>query len=89
MGLLLNDIQMKKDTNIILGGGNIEGNIGSCEIKVTYVSMDSWHTTSMAVNSCNGQIVAQNTYFDWSPIYFPVIIIFVILCLVVFLKMFD
>lgn len=67
-----------ENTKVITTSPNIAGNIGSCEIKSDSFSKDSWYTTTIAVNSCNGQIVSQNTYFEWGIIYWPLIILFVI-----------
>lgn len=66
-------------TNVIVGGSNVEGNIGSCAIKSENFSKNSWYTTTVAVDSCTGEKVAENTYFDWGVVYFPLVILFFIL----------
>ena len=63
---------------IIAGSENIEGNIGSCQVNSQSFEVDSWHTQTIAVDSCTGKIIAQNTYFDWSVVYVPFFIIFIL-----------
>ena len=58
------------NTTALVTSPNINGNIGSCEVKTTDISIDSWNTQTIAVNSCTGQIVAQNTYFSWGIVLF-------------------
>ncbi len=65
-------------TNVIVGGSNVEGNIGSCEVRKTEYSKDSWNSGVILQDSCTGKIVGQYEYYDWSYIYFPLVIIFVI-----------
>lgn len=48
----------------VISTPNIEGNIGSCEVKSTQFSHSFWKSETIAVNSCTGQIVAQNIYLD-------------------------
>lgn len=62
-------------TNVIVGSPNIEGNIGSCEIKSTNISTSAFYVKTIAVNSCNGAIVAENgPYFDSTWIAIPIIL---------------
>lgn len=49
----------------IIVGGNVSGNVGSCEVKSTDVKHSFFKIETVAVNSCSGQIVADNTYTDW------------------------
>jgi len=58
------------DKTIVVGSPNITGNIGSCEVKSQNISLDSFHTQTIATNSCTGQIIAQNSYFDYSSFIF-------------------
>lgn len=52
-------------TNVIASSPNLVGNLGSCSVVSTNVSINSFYTETIAVNSCTGDIVSQNTYFDW------------------------
>jgi hypothetical protein len=70
------------NTKIIVGGANVNGNVGSCEVKTTTTSVDSWHTASYAVNSCTGEVLLQKTYYDWGYLYIPLVIVIPI-CLIV------
>lgn len=45
----------------IVSSPNIEGNIGSCEIKSNTYSLDSWHNQTVAINSCTGEIVSTQS----------------------------
>ena len=77
-------------TNNIVSTPNITGNIGSCEIKTSSMSVSSFYTQTMAVNSCTGEIVSQQTYYDYSYVYFPlVIIVMAILIFGTFRVIFD
>ena len=51
------------NNNVITTSPNIEGNIGSCEIKSREFGNGTFHNQTIAVNSCTGEIVADNTYF--------------------------
>lgn len=55
--------------NIVIGGGNVSGNIGSCSIQSTDVPLSSWSYQTIAVNSCTGEIVASNTYTSYGNIF--------------------
>lgn len=48
----------------LLVGGNVTGNVGSCEVKSDYYSVSFFKEQTTAVNSCTGQIIAQNTYIS-------------------------
>lgn len=63
---------------VVLGGSNVEGNIGSCEVKTATLSKSSFYTQTIAVNSCSGEIISNNTYYDWGYVYFPVTIVLVV-----------
>lgn len=52
----------------VISTPNIEGNIGSCEVKSTQFSKGFWKSETVAVNSCTGQIIADNIYVDSAPI---------------------
>lgn len=62
-------------TNVIVGGSNVNGNIGSCEIKSNSFNKDFWNIQTVAVNSCSGEIISSNVYFDGISILVGVIII--------------
>jgi len=68
-------------TTNLVSTPNITGNIGSCEIKSDTFSKNSFYSTTVAVNSCTGEIVSQNTYYNYGYIYFPVIVIVTIVAL--------
>lgn len=69
-------------TTPIVASPAITGNIGSCEVKKTDISVDSFHMTTVAINSCDGSIVSQNTYFDYSWFTIPLAIIFIVVAIV-------
>lgn len=77
------------DKIIVTNGSGINGNVGSCEVKTAYVQKDSWNTTAIAVNSCTGQVIESNTYFDWSYIYFPVMAVVVLFIVRFIWSIFD
>lgn len=52
----------------VVGGSNIEGNIGSCKVVSTEAQFDYWHKVTILTNSCNGTVVAQNIYLDQAAI---------------------
>ena len=62
----------------VVVGGAVTGNVGSCEIKSTQTYVSSFYTRTMAINSCTGEVVNDNTYYDWSYIYFPSVVIVII-----------
>ena len=82
---------MAQTSPVVVTGGNVEGNIGSCEIKSTPVSADSWHTQVVAVNSCTGQVIYQSPiYFDWTYIYLPIATVLVLIAFGAMMRiMFD
>ncbi len=43
----------------------VEGNIGSCSVVNEDFAINSFSRTQVAVNSCNGEVISQHTYFDW------------------------
>lgn len=51
-------------TNVIVGGSNVSGNIGSCEIKSDSYQKTLFTVQTTAINSCTGEIISQSTYFD-------------------------
>ena len=52
------------NTNTLVASPNIGGNIGSCQINSTDSSVDAIHTMTIAINSCNGEIVNQSVHLD-------------------------
>lgn len=49
-------------------GGEVTGNIGSCNVLETTAYIDFWHRLVMFTNSCTGEIVREATYFDWGVV---------------------
>ncbi len=75
-------------TNTLVSSPNIEGNIGSCAIQSTNIPLDSWHTQTIAINSCTGKVVSQTSYFEWGgTLLVGAIILFILLIGTVLLKM--
>lgn len=66
--------------------GNVSGNIGQCVVNTTSVDVSSFYKHSFAVNSCTGQIVGDYTYYDWSYVFFPSVVIICIFALIVGMK---
>lgn len=60
-------------------GGEVTGNIGSCSVVSTNITVSSFYKETVAVNSCTGQVVADNIWYYWSYVAVPVTI-FVIIC---------
>ena len=58
------------NTNLI-STPNIEGNIGSCEVKTVENTTDNqiWRTETTVIftNSCTGEIIKENVYYDYLP----------------------
>lgn len=73
-------------TNVIASSPNINGNIGSCEIKNNSYSVSSFYTRSTSVNSCTGQIINDTTYYDYSYIYYPIAFFVIVLSLLILLR---
>lgn len=53
------------DKTLIVGSPNINGNVGSCEVKSVQFEKNFFVVENIETNSCTGQIVAQNIYFDF------------------------
>lgn len=64
-------------TPVVVSSGNITGNIGSCSITSQDISVSSWTMETVAVNSCTGVVVADNTYFAWGNLILVVVAILV------------
>lgn len=77
------------DTTTLVTSPYIQGNIGSCEVKTTSLSKDSWHNTTIAVNSCTGEVIQQNTYYDYSYIYYPIMLIVVVFFIGLIIRIFS
>lgn len=60
-------------TNVIVGGSSVNGNIGSCEIKSNTHSINSFYNQTISINSCTGEIMSNNTYFDYGTMFLPFI----------------
>lgn len=74
------------DKTLIIPTNNLSGNIGSCEVKTTSLSVDSFHTRSIAINSCTGAIVSDNTYYDWEYVYAPGVIVIILIAVGLFFR---
>jgi len=59
---------------VITTSQNIEGNIGSCAIEKTGGFIDMFHRQVYFINSCTGEIVSQNVFFDWFALIFLAIL---------------
>jgi hypothetical protein len=62
-------------TNTLVNSENIVGNIGSCEVKSTTYALSSFYKETVAVNSCTGEIVSDTTWYDYSYVYMPLMVI--------------
>ena len=62
-------------TNVIAASDNVQGNIGNCSVNSQDVNVNSFYIRTVAVNSCNGNVISDNTYFDMTWIVIPGIII--------------
>lgn len=61
---------------VVASSPNISGNVGQCKINTSANPVSSFYTETFSINSCTGQIVQQNTYYDWTYVYIPGLIIF-------------
>ncbi len=66
---------MENNTKVIASSPNLTGNLGSCEVKSTTYSIDSWHSGVILQDSCTGKLLAQHEYYDWGYIYIPLVIV--------------
>lgn len=75
-----------KTTNLI-STPNIEGNIGSCEVKTIKNTTGSqvWRTETTVIftNSCSGEIIKENIYYDYSSFKFMVFVFILITYLLI------
>jgi hypothetical protein len=62
---------------IIVGSPNIEGNIGSCEVKNVEFNKNFYTIQNMQTNSCTGEIVGSNTFFDFALVLVLIAFFFV------------
>lgn len=62
-------------TNTLVTSPNINGNIGSCQINTTDSTVDTFHTMTIAINSCNGEIVNKNIHIESTWIILPIVIL--------------
>lgn len=67
-------------TNVIpiANGSGINGNIGSCQVNSTDVTTSFLYTTTIAMNSCNGTIISENTYINQGWIAIPIVLFIMI-----------
>ena len=49
---------------VVVPGNGVNGNIGSCQVTTAKLYPDPFHVKVYATNSCTGQIVYENTYFN-------------------------
>ena len=67
-------------TNNIVSTPNITGNIGSCEVKSAEFRTSVFTLQTTAVNSCSGEVIASNTYFDYGIIIgIPIVLLVIIM----------
>lgn len=57
-----------KNTNVIASSENIEGNIGNCGITSSDIGTSSFTSKTVAINSCNGEIVSTSEYTSYGNI---------------------
>lgn len=62
----------------IIPTNSIEGNIGSCSVQTSRTWVDSFTAREFATNSCTGEIISDNTFTDWTFLYFPLVVVFII-----------
>ena len=70
------------EKTLIVGSPNLEGNIGSCEVKSTEYKKTFFSRETTAVNSCTGEIVSKTEYFSLGGLW----VLFWILVFVLILK---
>lgn len=61
-------------TNVIASSPNINGNIGSCTVNSTDVQHGEFMLNTIAINSCNGDVVSNTTYLAPGWIFIPIVI---------------
>lgn len=49
---------------IVVSQGDVQGNIGQCQVNVSQIQIDWYHERSIGVNSCTGQVVADYSYIN-------------------------
>lgn len=54
----------------VVVGGTVSGNVGSCSVVATDISVNPFMTRSIGVNSCSGEIVADYTHLDGFALVF-------------------
>jgi len=70
---------------IILPSEGIQGNIGDCKVNTKSYKVSSFTVETTAIDSCTGNIVAQNQYFDMTWLAaIPVLILAGVLVAVIF-----
>lgn len=65
---------------------NVEGNIGSCSVQTSRVWVNSITAREFATNSCTGEIVSDHTFIDWGFVYFPGVIVVIIIAVLLGMK---
>ena len=70
-------------TTAVVTKGEVTGNIGSCQVNKTSVNVSSSYVQTIAINSCTGEVVADNTYYDWGYVYIPLAIVFIVVAIFV------
>ena len=55
---------------VAITGGEIVGNIGSCQVNTERVQTGFWTTQEIAVDSCSGEIISQAEFFDHGFLWF-------------------
>ena len=68
---------------LIAASQNIQGNIGICQINETSGVISVFYKQVYFVNSCTGEIVNSNLFFDWPVVVLVGVLMLVSLTLVI------
>lgn len=66
-------------TNVIVGGSNVNGNIGDCKVNSETFQKSLFYSQTTAVNSCSGEVISSEVIWDSGWLFFGLI------CIIVFL----
>ena len=77
-------------TTNLISTPNIEGNIGSCEVKTVQniTGNQIWRkeTTVIFTNSCSGEVIKENVYYDYFDTISAGFIIILAIPIIIYLK---
>ena len=65
-------------TTVVAVTPSVSGNVGSCQVNSQDIPVSSWTIETVAVNSCTGDVVAQNTYLSWLNVFSAFLFVFAI-----------